>query len=82
VDPAPALAANKIVVLGESVVVDGFALAGAVVVQADDPAAVRKAWATLPVDTAVVVLSAAAAAVLGTAADARDDAILTIAMPA
>jgi len=82
VDPAPVPAANKIVVLGESVVVDGFALAGAVVVHAGDPDAVRKAWATLPTDTAVVVLSAAAAAVLDTAADARNDGILTIAMPA
>jgi vacuolar-type H+-ATPase subunit F/Vma7 len=78
VESAPA-AAGKIVVLGESIAVDDFALAGATVVHAADPDAVRHAWATLPADTAVVIVSATAAAVLGAAVDGRAG-VLTIAM--
>jgi vacuolar-type H+-ATPase subunit F/Vma7 len=54
-----------IVVLGESSRVAGFALAGAVVIPADDPDAVRRAWDALPEDTAVVVLTPKAAAAIG-----------------
>jgi vacuolar-type H+-ATPase subunit F/Vma7 len=71
----------RIVVLGETTAVAGFILAGATVVRADDPGAVRRAWAALPADTAVVVLSAAAASALGGAAAVERDGLLTIAMP-
>lgn len=71
----------QIVVIGEAGAVDGFRLAGATVVRADDAVAVRHAWNTLPPDTAVVVLSASAAAVLGDDAASDDSDVLTIAMP-
>jgi vacuolar-type H+-ATPase subunit F/Vma7 len=69
----------RIVVLGESILVDTFALAGATVARADDADAVRRAWATLPADAAVVVLTAAAAAALA-AVDTTSGDVLTIAM--
>jgi vacuolar-type H+-ATPase subunit F/Vma7 len=57
---------QRIAALGEEVRVQGYALAGAVVIAADGPEAVRSAWRTLPEDIAVVVLTPAAAAALGT----------------
>lgn len=48
-----------IVILGESPLVEGFALGGAEVIVADDPESVLRAWVQLP-DDAVVVLTAAA----------------------
>jgi len=53
-----------LVVLGEAARVGGFALAGAVVIPADEPAAVRAAWSALSDDVAVVVLTERAAAAL------------------
>jgi vacuolar-type H+-ATPase subunit F/Vma7 len=67
---------GRIVVLGEAPAVDGFALAGATVIPAADPEAVRRAWETLPADAAVVVLTASASA-----ARARRPGLLTISMP-
>lgn len=49
--------------LGEKVRLEGFALAGANVVVAEDPESVVEAWSSMP-DDAVVVLTARAAAVL------------------
>ena len=72
---------GKIVVLGESVTVQGFALAGASVLEADQADTVRHMWTTLPRDTAVVILSAAAAAALGEIAEAEHDELLIITMP-
>jgi vacuolar-type H+-ATPase subunit F/Vma7 len=54
----------RLAVLGEEVAVQGYALAGAVVLPAEDAAAVRAAWAQLPDDVAVVVLTPAAARAL------------------
>ncbi len=71
---------DRIIVLGESITVDTFALAGATVARADDPEAVRRAWAALPANTAVVVLTAAAAAALASV-DTTSGDVLTIAMP-
>lgn len=59
---------GRIVVLGESAAVEAYALAGAQVICAESPADVRRAWAAVPSDAEVVVLSAAAASVLGEAA--------------
>ncbi len=70
----------SIIVLGESIAIDTFALAGATVSRADDPDAVRRAWAALPSDAAVVVLTAAAAAALESI-DTTSGDVLTIAMP-
>jgi vacuolar-type H+-ATPase subunit F/Vma7 len=72
---------GRIVVLGEAPAVDGFALAGATVIPAADPEAVRRAWETLPADAAVVALTASASAVLGAPARARRPGLLTISMP-
>jgi vacuolar-type H+-ATPase subunit F/Vma7 len=55
----------RIAVLGERVRTQGFALAGALVVEAEDPEAVRAAWGSLPSDVAVVVLTPAASRALG-----------------
>jgi vacuolar-type H+-ATPase subunit F/Vma7 len=71
---------SRIVVLGESILVDAFALAGATVARADDADAVRRAWTALPADAAVVVLTAAAAVALA-AIDTTSGDVLTIAMP-
>ena len=67
--------------LGEPAAVGSYVLAGATVVVAEDAEAVRRAWATLPTDTALVVLTAAAAAALDEAARTERNGLLTIAMP-
>lgn len=70
-----------VVVLGEEVLVTGYALAGARVLPADDPEAMLTRWAALTgTDVAVVVLTARAAEVLGSRRDAAD-APLTVVMP-
>jgi vacuolar-type H+-ATPase subunit F/Vma7 len=56
-----AAAGARIAVIGELVRVQGFELAGALVMVAEEPAAVRAAWRSLPADVAVVLLTSAAA---------------------
>ena len=56
---------DRVAVLGERALVEGYALGGARVVPAESPAEVLAAWAALPGDVAVVVLTPAAARVLG-----------------
>ena len=56
---------SRAAVIGEAVRVQGYALAGAVVYPAEDADQARAAWRSLPPDTAVVVLTARAAAWLG-----------------
>ncbi|HEU5161038.1 MAG TPA: hypothetical protein VFU43_28835 [Streptosporangiaceae bacterium] len=70
----------RLAVLGERVRVEGYALAGAVVLPADDPAGIRAAWAALPGDVAVLVLTPAAARELGEEA-LRRPGLLTAVMP-
>jgi vacuolar-type H+-ATPase subunit F/Vma7 len=69
---------RRIAALGEQARVQGFGLAGALVLAAEDPESVRAAWAGLDADIVVVVLTPAAAEVLGdtTAVDR-----LTVVMP-
>lgn len=55
----------RVAAIGELTRVQGFALAGVVVLVAADPEAVRTAWSSLDDDVAVVVLTPAAAAALG-----------------
>ena len=71
----------KIVVLGEEIDVGAFALAGAIVIPAEDPAAVRSAWSSLPDDVAVVVMTPAAAAALPAQSIAARGDVLTVTMP-
>jgi vacuolar-type H+-ATPase subunit F/Vma7 len=68
-----------VVVLGEPSQVDGFALAGAIVIRADAPDQVRRAWDTLPPDTSLLVLTTTAAAALDGAVRPGD--ALTVVMP-
>lgn len=62
---------HRIAVLGAEAEIIGFALAGALVCPAEDPAGITAAWAELPADVAVVVLTAEAARVLGDATAGR-----------
>lgn len=55
---------GAVVVLGEPALVAGYALAGATVIPASEPAEVRRAWADLPPDTTLVILTEAAARTL------------------
>jgi vacuolar-type H+-ATPase subunit F/Vma7 len=56
---------QRVVAVGERSRVEGFALAGAEVVVAEDPGDVRAAVASLGDDVAVLLLTARAAAALG-----------------
>ena len=53
---------SRLAVIGTRPAVDGFALAGAMVIEAADAAQARAAWAALPADVAIVVLTPVAAA--------------------
>lgn len=67
-----------VAVIGETVRVSGFRLAGAFVLPADDPGAARAAWASLPEEVAVVILTPEAAEAIGEGAVGP----LTVVMPA
>jgi len=62
---------SRIVVLGEPPRVDGWALAGALVLPAVGAESVRLAWETLPSDVEVVVATPAAAQALGVRSSER-----------
>lgn len=57
-------AAGRVVAIGEEAVLEGLGLAGVAVLSAETPEEARSAWELLGPDTAVVVLSPAAAAAL------------------
>ncbi|GAA2154596.1 hypothetical protein GCM10009844_40650 [Nocardioides koreensis] len=68
--------------IGAADLVAGFGLAGALVLPAEDPESVLAAWRSLPPDTAVIVLSDAAAEVLRAEPAVRaPDAPLTVVLP-
>lgn len=71
---------GRVAVIGEEVVVSGYALVGAVVVVAEDASQVRDGWDALAAEVEVVVLTARAAEALGTA---RTETMhpLTVVMP-
>jgi vacuolar-type H+-ATPase subunit F/Vma7 len=74
-------------VIGEATRTAGFALAGAVVLVAENSDEARTAWRSLPADIAVLVLTARAAAWLGGAASTspspltRHDLLLVVMPP-
>ncbi len=68
-------------VIGEAVRTAGFALAGAVVLAAENQQEARAAWRELPADIAVLVLTARAASWLGGEPQPRRDVLLVV-MPA
>jgi vacuolar-type H+-ATPase subunit F/Vma7 len=52
---------GRIAAIGESIRVQGFALAGVLILPGDDPDAVRASWSSLPPDVEVVLLTPQAA---------------------
>jgi vacuolar-type H+-ATPase subunit F/Vma7 len=72
---------GRVVVLGESVRVRGYAFAGAVPIIAEDPEEVRRQWAGLDGDVSLVLLTPRAAAALGDELEARDRGPLSVEMP-
>lgn len=70
----------RVAVIGERVRVEGFALAGALVLAADTPGEARAAWDSLPPEVAVAVLTHRAAAWLR-APVAERPGVLTVEMP-
>jgi vacuolar-type H+-ATPase subunit F/Vma7 len=71
---------GRVVVLGEPVRVMGYALAGALAIEAEGEE-VARAWASLPADTSLVVLTPAAARALGPAVLDRPRDALIVTMP-
>jgi vacuolar-type H+-ATPase subunit F/Vma7 len=69
-----------VVVLGESVRVQGYALAGATTIAAETPDEVRRAWDALDDDVTLVVLTPFAAEALGGAVLTRTREPLAVAM--
>jgi vacuolar-type H+-ATPase subunit F/Vma7 len=65
-------------VIGETVQTEGFALAGAVVLTADDPGQAHAAWGSLPADVTLVVLTANAAAWLAGALPSRAGVLVAV----
>jgi vacuolar-type H+-ATPase subunit F/Vma7 len=72
---------GRIVALGEAVRVGGFALGGATVLAAEDPDDVRRIWASLPDDVAVVLLTSDAASALAGVAPAREGVLRAVMAP-
>ena len=72
---------GQVVVLGESARVMGYALAGAVTMEAEGEE-VARTWALLPSDTSLVVLTPTAARALGQAVVAERGDTLIVTMPA
>ena len=70
---------SRAAVIGEALRVQGYALAGAAVYPAEDRDEALAAWRALPADTAVVVLTARAAAGLAEESRQRRD-VLTVVM--
>jgi vacuolar-type H+-ATPase subunit F/Vma7 len=52
---------GTVAAIGTDVAVQGFGLAGALILAADGPDEVRAAWRSLPADVAVVILTREAA---------------------
>lgn len=71
---------SRIVALGEDDRLAGFALAGAVVIEATTDAEIRRAWDELDPDVGFVVMSARASQVLDSLLGDRSD-VLTAVLP-
>lgn len=73
---------GRIVAIGERARIQGFALAGVSVIDADGAAEVRAAWHALPEGVGLVILTAAAHAALAAQEDQSGTASpLTAVMP-
>lgn len=71
-------AISRAAVIGESVRTEGFALAGALVLTAENADQVRAAWRSLPADVGVLVLTSSAAAWLGDAPRSRPGVLVAV----
>jgi vacuolar-type H+-ATPase subunit F/Vma7 len=69
---------GTVAVIGEETRVRGFGLVGAAVFPADEPAAVRAAWAGLPGDVSLVILTRAAADALSGASPNVGDRLVAV----
>jgi vacuolar-type H+-ATPase subunit F/Vma7 len=67
-------------VIGEELAVEGYALAGCVLLPADNPDEVNSAWQALPPDTVLLILTQTAAIWLADRLAQRPD-IMTAVMP-
>jgi vacuolar-type H+-ATPase subunit F/Vma7 len=72
---------GQVIVLGERTRVMGYALAGALAIEAEGDE-VARAWASFPPDISLVVLTPAAAQALGGAMPAAHPDVLVMTMPA
>jgi vacuolar-type H+-ATPase subunit F/Vma7 len=70
-----------VAVIGEHVRVQGFALAGALTLDAETAESVRTAWRTLPSEVVMVVLTPSAAEALGGEFDDAPSRPFTVVMP-
>lgn len=68
-------------VIGEELLVQGYALAGALVYPAGDRDAASAAWHALPPDVAVAILTPGAAAWLGGELGQRPEILTTVMRP-
>lgn len=64
--------------IGERSTIEGYALAGAEVIVAEDPAAVRDAWERLAVDVDLVLLTPAAADALAGRVPVAGDRLVAV----
>lgn len=69
---------SKIAIIGEAAKITGFGLTGAIVLPAEEPAAVQAAWRSLSSDVAIVLLTARAA---GSLVEEAASWPLTVVMP-
>jgi hypothetical protein len=67
-------------IIGEELAVEGYALAGCVLLPANNPDEVNSAWQALPPDTVLLILTQTAATWLGDRLAQRPD-IMTAVMP-
>jgi vacuolar-type H+-ATPase subunit F/Vma7 len=72
---------SRAAVIGESARTAGFALAGALVLAAENSSEAHAALASLPADAAVLILTPRAAGWLDTVPRARRDVLLVVVMP-
>jgi vacuolar-type H+-ATPase subunit F/Vma7 len=69
------------VVIGEALAVQGYALAGAAICPADGPDEAAAAWDALASGTALVILTASAAAWLADRMEQRPDVLTAVMRP-
>jgi vacuolar-type H+-ATPase subunit F/Vma7 len=72
---------GRVCAIGERGLVQGYGLAGAQVTIAESASAVRAAWHALPLDAAIVILTPAAATVLGATAASDSAQRLVVTLP-